>query len=468
MRIKLGRPLLIRQISEYLGCRMRNGGENGCLFAVSHLTTDSREVLPGDLFIALKTEKDDGHRYLGEAIRNGASAIIAAYEASHEVPPDLCLFLVSDTWDALAQFAARFSGDIPHKTIAVTGSVGKTTTRHLLASVLGEKFKIHESSGNYNNLLGTCLTLLSMPGDTELLIAECGMDAPGQISRMSRVLKPNDSVITGIGISHLEKLKTVEAICRAKLEILDGMREGSLFCPAAEPLLLRLSPVPVHTYSAMDTGAEYHAENVRETPDGFSFDLRVPDRTLTCLSTPLISQRLLAGAVLAASIGYLLGETEDELRRGLRRYRPLPLRQNIQPLGEFFLLLDCYNACPDSMKAAGEAAIHLAKMTGGKIVLLLGDMSELGENSDYLHREVGAYFGSIARDLFCVGQNAHLYASGVTGECRVHTYLPDTDPGQVVNDLFPVIRRNDVLLIKGSRSAAMETYIPLLKEKLGY
>ena len=140
MRIKLGRPLLIRQISEYLGCRMRNSGESGCLFAVSHLTTDSREVLPGDLFVALKTEKDDGHRYLGEAIRNGASAIIAASEAADCVPVDICLFSVEDTWDSLAQFSARFSQDIPHKTIAVTGSVGKTTTRHLLASVLGERF----------------------------------------------------------------------------------------------------------------------------------------------------------------------------------------------------------------------------------------------------------------------------------------------------------------------------------------
>ena len=223
MRIKLGRPLLLKQIAQDAECTLLFSDEDPCLSAVDHLTTDTREILPGDLFVALKTEKDDGNRYLAEAVKRGASVLMIDRAAYHDELPG-CLLTAENTWEALRRFAVTESRKIPHKTIVITGSVGKTTTRHLTATVLGETFRVHVSHENYNNLLGTCLTLLSMPHDTEYLIAEVGMDAPGQISVMSRCLAPDLAVITGIGISHLEKLKSQDAICRAKLEILDGMK----------------------------------------------------------------------------------------------------------------------------------------------------------------------------------------------------------------------------------------------------
>lgn len=467
MRIKLGRPLLLKQIAQEAECTLLFSEEDPCLTAVDYLSTDTREILPGDLFVALKTEKDDGNRYLAQAIKRGASGLLINREAYSEELSG-CLLIAENTWDALRRFAVKQSEKIPHKTIAITGSVGKTTTRHLVATVLGEAFHVHESHENFNNLLGTCLTLLSMPYDTEYLVAEIGMDAPGQISVMSHCLCPDIAVITGIGISHLEKLKTVEAICRAKLEILDGMKHKELFCPSTEPLLCHLAPIPPHTYSALDTGAEYHGENIRNTASGIMFDLSSPFGKLTNITVPILSVSLLSGAVFAATAGMRTEMSEEAIRRALARFRPLPLRQNVIPLGGILLLLDCYNASPDSMKAAGEAAEKLQEMTGGKIVALLGDMLELGEASQSSHREIGTYLAGICKAIFCVGDFSAEYKKGAefTGQCDVYSYPPETQKEKIVAEILPVLCRNDILLIKGSRADRMESYLPLLREQL--
>lgn len=468
MRIKLGRPMLLRQIATLGECTLYFSGEDACQTAIGYLTTDTRELLPGDLFVALQTEKDDGHAYLTEAYEKGASAALIQNDRVGDAPP-ICLLTARDTMCALITFATAWSNSIPHRTIAVTGSVGKTTTRHLLASVLGEHYRIHESDGNFNNLLGTALTLLSMTTECEYLIAECGMDAPGQISRISRALRPDVAVITGIGISHLEKLKTKEAICEAKLEILDGIRpEGTLYCPSAEPLLCHMANVIPKTFSVYDSGADCHMENLRHFELGMQFDFLTLDGRINGLHVPILSETIMPGVACAAGVALAEGVLEEELRRGLARYKPLPLRQNIRMLGEVFILLDCYNACPASMKAAVESARHLQNMTGGKIVALLGDMTELGAATEGGHRETGAYMAGICKSIFAVGHNADLYAAGVPASLSscMHTFPADADRTKIADQIASELRPSDILLVKGSRVCRLETFLPILENKL--
>lgn len=468
MRIKLGRPMLLKQIAALGECTLFFSGEDACQTAICYLTTDTRELLPGDLFVALQTEKDDGHAYLPAAFEKGASAALIQYDHVADAPP-MCLLSTHDTMYSLVSFAAAWSNAIPHRTIAITGSVGKTTTRHLLASILGEHYRIHESYGNFNNLLGTALTLLSMTNECEYLIAECGMDTPGQISRMSGILRPDISVITGIGISHLEKLKTKEAICKAKLEILDGMKDsGTFYCPSAEPMLCHQATVIPKTFSVYDSGADCHVENLRQYELGMQFDLVTPKKRTSGLYVPILSETVMPGVACAASIGLAEGVTEEELRRGLARYKPLPLRQNIQMLGDVFVLLDCYNACPDSMKAAGEAARHLQTMTGGKIIALLGDMTELGEKTVRGHRETGAYMASICESIFTVGDCAGLYAAGlpVPESFAFCAFPADADREEIADLIVSRLKPSDILLVKGSRVCRLESFLPILQKKL--
>lgn len=462
--------MLLRQIAGFSHCTLFFSAEDACQKAIGYLTTDTREILPGDLYVALRTERNDGHFYLEDAYRLGASAVLIEERHRDKAPP-LCVLTAENTFEALVRFAGSWSESIPHKTVAITGSVGKTTTRHLISCVLAERYHVHESEGNFNNLLGTALTLLSMPPETEYVVAECGMDAPGQISRISALLRPDIAVITGIGISHLEKLKTKEAICKAKLEILDGMApDTSLYCPSAEPMLCHMTSVTPQTFSAWDSGADFYANNLRQSGYGYRFDLIMKDREISDLYVPLLSSSLMSGAVCAAAVSLRLGVTEEQLRHGLSHYKPLPLRQNIQSIGETLLLIDCYNACPASMKAAGETAQHLQEITGGRIIVLLGDMNELGEASEDGHKEIGAYMGRICESLFCIGSCAHLYAEGAAAAGYSGTpffaFPADAKREKIARQIADRLKPSDILLIKGSRAGALETFLPIFRKLL--
>lgn len=468
MRIKLGHPMRLAVIAQYAACTLFYADDRDCQMAIDYVTTDSREVMSGDLFIAIRSAKDDGHLYLTEAASRGAAAALIAEEA-RDAAPNICLLTAGDPVEALVCLAARYARGISHRTIAVTGSVGKTTTRRLITSILRERYKTHESCKNYNNLLGTALTLLAMPPETTHLVAECGMDAAGEISRLSAILAPDVAVITGIGISHLEKLKTKEAICRAKLEILDGMGANkTLFCPSAEPLLCNLTPCMPRTFSVWDSGADYYADEKSHLGFGIRFSVRHPCGRLPRLYVPLLSDALLTDAVAAVAIALHMGISEEEIRRGLARYRAPAMRQTVERVGGVLLLVDCYNACPASMRAATDAALRLCEETKGDLVALLGDMEELGPMTESGHREVGAQMAAVAKMVFCIGRHASLYASALPEGLadRVTVYPESIGENTVADAVAASLIPSDVLLIKGSRRAHLESLLPRIREKL--
>ncbi len=469
MRIKLGYPLLTRHVAEMSHSLLLMSENADCLQAITHLTTDSREVMPGDLFVALVTDKDDGHRYLRDAAGRGAASVLCCADKNHGALP-CCRLLCEDTMASLVSLASAYSRTIPHHTIAITGSVGKTTTRRFISSVLSEKYRVHESPHNYNNLLGCCLVLLSMPQDTEYLIAECGMDEAGEIEVLSRLLCPNDAVITNVGISHISGLGSKEAIGLEKLSITTGMSDGRLLCPS-EDLFLRDHAGDGTIFVSAVANAPYRCCDIKEDICGISFSFCTPDRTIDNLHIPTIGLHTLSCAAFAVTLGVMLEVGDDGIRHGLSHYRTENMRQAITQLDQITVLFDAYNACPASMRAACGVLKTYSEALGGYATALLGDMYELGSLTERCHREIGALYAlSGFHHLYLWGDYARHYLAGARdvgyAEEKITVFPKETSPETITRQMLHNIRVPHVLLIKGSRGMKMERVMPLLKKAI--
>ncbi len=460
MRIKLGFPYTLYQIRDACGLPLIFPIEtNPRLQAVSYLTTDSRQVERGDLFVAL-SQKEDIKEHLTQAQERGASLILCpkGYEGGPTAP---CM-PAENVMEALGQFALAHSQSIPHKTVAVTGSVGKTTTRHFLGAVLGRGFTVHESPLNYNNLLGTCLTLLTMPRSCQVLVAECGMDGEGQIKVLSQLLHPDYAVITNCGISHMEKLGSREAIRRAKLEILEGMRGGRLYIDA-DPNLIKAAPSGAITVSRTVDTATCFGEVKDIHPRGILFSYRDPKVQIEDLSIHTHGLHTLSCALFAVAIGVEMGLTQEQIRHGLASYLPVPMRQSILSLNGATVILDAYNACPDSMTAACEALCQMCPDPMRRKAIL-GDMLELGEDTPQYHLQIGSVFAKKGfASLVFVGDYAQAYMEGALNAGMSPTSLSDYEKNalNVLKErLSQWLKPGEFLLIKGSRACRLENILP--------
>ncbi len=467
MRFKLGLPLLVRNVAKLCNGVLMMCEDADCLQAITHISTDSRDVLPGDLFVALQTEKDDGHKYISDAIQNGASCILCHAHA-YRCTSQCCFILCEDTRDAMCSAAEEYASLIPHKTIAVTGSVGKTTTRHYIARVLSQAYHVHESAHNYNNLLGTVITLLSMPRETEYLIAECGMDAPGQISKLSSLLKPDIAVITNIGVSHLASLGSKEAICQAKLEITDGMTNGILFYNTDDPLLQRHAPLRARKISCLSADAHYYFEQESEDSRGISFRFHTVEQAPVSMHIPTIGSHTLYAAAFSVAIASYIGLSGNIIQHALTAFEPMDMRQNILRHGNLTIVFDAYNASPDSMHAACNTMNVLLKDTGGKGVVVLGDMYELGDITSDAHRMIGAMFlRNDLRAFITWGMYADMYFQDRESQHKstiTRQFGKCASPSIIAEAVLSCAQANDVILIKGSRGMKMERLLSELKD----
>ncbi len=363
------------------------------------LTTDSRAASDGCIFAAIAGENFDGHDYIASAVSGGARIIIAERLPEGELPIGADVVIVDSTVRALGRLGAdaiRVSGA---KTVAVTGSVGKTTTKEFIAACLSSKYRVHKTDGNKNNEIGLPLTALSIGEGTEYAVFECGMSALGEIEYLSNIVKPNIGVITNIGTSHMESLGSRENIARAKLELVSGMggRDGGgvLVINADEPLLYgvreTLDVGRVVTAALHNRAADYRAVNLRRVGNGTVFDLIYNGRVATNIEIPAIGVHNVYDALYAFAVGILCGMSEAEIRGGLRGFRGAAMRQKIYDEHGITIIEDCYNASPESMRAGIDVLISLAKERGGRPAALLGDMKELGEYSRLLHEQLGVY-----------------------------------------------------------------------------
>ncbi len=468
MRIKLGSPLLLRTVADMCGALLVMSENNNCFQAITHLATDSRDVLPGDMFVALKTNKDDGHHYIENAVQQGASVVLC-HHAYAGYAAAACRLLTDDTFSALARFSGKYADTIPHKTIAITGSVGKTSTRRFISSVLSTEYRVHESPHNYNNLLGVCILLLTMPRATEFLIAECGTGGPGEIAPLSNLLKPDYAIITNIGISHIENFKSKEAILNEKIKITEGNQNCRLLCGEKPCCLHPHKAKETFCISVHDQSADCCCDNIQDNIYGITFSCHVKGHIIEHLHIPTIGIHTLSCAVFSVFLGHMLGICDDEIRRGLAAYREEPLRQSVIHNGSITLLADAYNACPASMCAAIDTTHALMQYKNGGSIIVLGDMYELGAMTAERHRYIGAVAAKIhPHHLIFWGEYGNHYLAGALSEDypkeKILCFTKDTPPHVVADAVLKQMLPFDTVLFKGSRQMKMEKLLPYLQQ----
>ncbi len=445
--------LSVRRIAEITGGRLSPAGAEGVVRGIS---TDSRTIRPGELFVPLRGPKYDGHDFLLRALQNGAAACLSEEViAGLKVP----VIQVEDSLRALGDLAAAHRRNYQGPLVAVTGSSGKTTTKEMLAAILERTAPGLKSAGNFNNLVGVPLTLFGLrPEEHRWAVIEMGMSARGEIARLAEIAAPTLGLITNIGPAHLETLHGLDGVARAKGELFAALQPGAVaVINADDPRVLAL-PVAngVHRLLYGLSGeAEVRAEAVVARGRQVRFRLCVGDRSARVV-LPVAGRFNVSNALAAAAVARALGVPFDTIVAGLCGFRPLQGRMQLCPLASGALLLkDDYNANPLSMGAALEA---LDQLDGeGRRIAVLGDMFELGDESHRLHREVGARAARHCDLLLLLGDMAGVMADGARAAGLAPRRIRiATDHEEAAACLARVLRTGDRVLVKGSRGMRME------------
>ncbi len=461
MKIKLGLcPENMENVAHYCGGTLI--GENR---EFEYVCTDSREADEKTLFIATLGERVDGHNFIPSAQNLGGRCFLCE-RVPEGADADSSFCVVGDSVAAFSTLAQGYRKNTPIDTVAITGSVGKTTTKELTACVLNEGFELYSTEGNFNSVIGMPMSMLEVGDGCEAAVFEMGMSGFGEISQMSRTASPKVAAITNIGTSHLEYLGTRENIARAKYEIAEGMRAGgTLLLNGDEPLLRQLAEknsgadYKILFVSACGD-ADFCAENIRFTSESSIFDLKYSGGEINDISVPAIGQHIVYDSLFACAIGLLMGLCGEQIKRGIAKYTPKAYRQRIYDADGFKIIADCYNASPESMRSSLEV---LATLEGKRKIAVLGDMRELGECSAELHREVGKFAADKKIDiLFTVGELGAQIAEGARlcgmSESNIHTEL-DCSAENTIKTLKEILNCGDVILFKASRAMKFERMI---------
>lgn len=412
---------------------------------------DSRKGKPGDLFICLKGARVDGHDYIYKAAEKGVSALLI----EREVNSDLPRVLVPNTLKALQDYAAWYRSRPDLKVVAVTGSVGKTTTKEFIAAVLSRAFPTYKTQGNMNSETGLPLTLLHVSPEDKAVVAEMGMCNFGEISELSRIARPDIGVLTNIGMCHIEYLGSQQGILKAKMEIVDGMSDdGVLVVNGDDPFLATVTDTRQKrvTYGLHDPSFDYYAYNVSVLTEGVSFTAKTPLGDLD-VNLSIDGIHNVYNSLAAIAVGVLCGMDLKSIGEGLHRMEKAPMRQNVRKERGMTLIEDCYNASPTSMKAS----IDVLKSKPGRKIAVLGDMLELGENAAEYHRQVGTLLEGVSA-LIAYGEYAKCYGDGAEAVGVNQRIFCRTTEEAALN-LKLVARKGDVVLFKASRGMHAEEVI---------
>ena len=395
MRVELSHPCTIKEIAHLSGGRIISR-ENE---RVSAITTDTREAMIGDLFWALVGSRSDGAEYAENAIKKGCRVLSQRQDTSdifHPYPNQ-----------ALLDFASKYIDFLPYilYRIGITGSVGKTTTKEFLKTILSVSFRVHASEGNFNNEIGMPLSILSTSKDSKILVCEMGMNARGEISRMSKCLSPSIGIITNIGSAHIGKLGSKLEIAKAKLEIADGMTDGKILTPYGENLLG--SSERFVSFSSNNPSADFYLSS----SSGKEIILFYKgDKILRSSFDPIGNQHKECLAA-AASAALLCGQSAESVSFGIALISSDNIRQKEIFAKNFHIISDCYNASKESMLCGIREFIHSSP--SGKRSLVLGDILELGSYADDIHYEIGkSILPTEIERLFLVGKSVGKIAEG--------------------------------------------------------
>jgi UDP-N-acetylmuramoyl-tripeptide--D-alanyl-D-alanine ligase len=430
--------------------------------AVTGISTDSRSVRPGELFVPLRGEKFDGHDFLAQAVRRGAAACLSEEViAGFPVP----VIQVADTLRALGDLAAACRRDFGGPVVAVTGSSGKTTTKEMLASILAETAPGLKTEGNFNNLVGLPLTLFRLEPEHRWAVLEMGMSARGEIARLAEIAVPDVGVITNIGPAHLETLHGLDGVARAKGELFAALKAGGTAVINADDA--RVAQLPVangvrRLLYGFAPEAEIRAEEVAVTGATVSFRLLLASGAWP-VRLAVAGRHNVCNALAAAAAAVALAVSPEAIVRGLQAFRGGHGRMEVVDLGHGTVLIeDTYNANPLSVRAA---LMALDEMGGsGRRIAVLGDMLELGAEAVNLHRQVGAAAAQHCDLLLLLGAMAAETAAGARQQGLPADRIKIVaSHAEAVERLRALLQPGDRLLVKGSRGMQMEKVAAALR-----
>ncbi|MCT4545360.1 MAG: UDP-N-acetylmuramoyl-tripeptide--D-alanyl-D-alanine ligase [Vallitalea sp.] len=430
------------------------------------ISIDSRTIGVNDIFIPIKGENFDGHDFIDIAYKNGACICFTEDEAL--IPSNKVGIFVEDTGQALKDFAKHYLSLFNIPVIAVTGSVGKTSCKEMISSVLSAKYLVHKTSGNFNNEIGLPLTIFKLNEEHDLIVLEMGMNHYGELHRLSEIASPDIAVITNIGEAHIEYFGSKDGILKAKSEILDFLKkDGLVILNGDDPYLRKLQnriSFKTLTFGFQKNNDLCVAEHSDLGWDGIQARINGFNKEFN-IKVDTLGKHMLYNILPAIIIGNYLDMTISQIERGALKYKPSKMRMNKLILGEGIVVInDAYNASIDSMESALETLSTLS--TRGRKIAILGDMFELGEHSETAHRKVGEIASNKEIDiLICVGNDAkYIYESANYYGLDKNKTMHFKDKKDLIDNISNIFMKNDTIIIKGSRGMHLEIIIETLQK----
>lgn len=446
----------LQTIAQVTGGTLIGGGEDTCITGV---VRDNRHVKPGNLFVCIVGSVNDGHSFAAAAYSSGAAACLVQKDIPDSAGPYI---LVDNTLTALMALGKYYRSLLSIPVIGVIGSVGKTTAKEMTASVLSAKYKVFRTPENLNNEIGVPLSLLSISDEDEAAVIEMGISDFGEMSRLADMVRPDICIMTTIGYCHLDKLGDLDGVLRAKSEVFRYMKpDGIAVVNGDDEKLAALEPGVRKMTFGYGENCDWRADNVRmDGTEGVLCDMLAESGSLS-VYIPAFGSHMVLGALPAAMVGRILGETDEEITRGILTYTAVGGRANIEDTGYIRIINDCYNANPNSMTAS---LTSLSTVEGRKVAIL-GDMKELGPTSRELHRGIGILAGKYGIDcLICLGAEAEfIYKGFISGGFETESWaFPLKDALFAV--LPRLIKKGDTVLVKASHSMGFDEVVEELRK----
>lgn len=433
------------------------------------LSSDTRKIRAGALFVAIRGERFDGNAFLHNAADSGASGALAGTGADLEhLPENFQCFVVEDTVKALGRLAEYTIENSPElKVAAITGSNGKSTTKEITASVLRQKFNVHSTSGNFNNEIGLPLTVLGLDKSLhQALVLEIGANHPGEVAGLTKLVKPQVAAITTIAPSHLEGFGSIEGVLNAKLELFDNARPGAKLCYNGDNAHLK-NTVPLRYSNTVSFGIEQandiRADRITTDSNGaISFTLLPYDLKI---HLPLLGKHNVYNALAAASIGVAFGLDSDAIAAGIESACGMPRRLQIREIGTIRVLDDSYNSNPESARAALDTFCAIDHR--GSRIAVIGDMLEMGKSSEIEHRKLGGYVAGLDIEIavFVGGMAAVMEDGFLKADGDRERVITTPDKNKAWTILEKTLGAGDFLLVKASLGVGLDLIVKNLERK---
>lgn len=430
--------------------------------------TDSREVEEGFLFVPIKGARVDGHDFIPNVAAKGAAAVLSEKELADCAVPYI---RVASSEQALKDIAEYYRSQLTIPIVGITGSVGKTSTKEMIASVLSEKYHVLKTGGNFNNEIGVPLTLFRIREEHEAAVVEMGISDFGEMHRLAKMVRPDICVITNIGICHLENLKTRDGILKAKSEIFDYLKpEGHIVLNGEDDKLATITDVAgvqpifygfLQEEESSETRKEIYADEVENCGlKGVKAQIHTPAGAMR-VHIPIPGEHNLYNAMAATGVGLYLGMELSEIQAGIEHVETIGGRSNLMEIGNMLVIDDCYNANPVSMRAS----LDVLSYELGRTIAVLGDMGELGENEKHLHYGVGAYAAEKQIDvIFCAGALSRELAQGAKDAGNSQVFHYETRE-EMTTQLLSYLREGDTVLVKASHFMEYPKVVDAIKAK---